>query len=158
MKMQIANFLKNNKSPFIWGGVCFFLLYRTFPHDVIYTWLFYAEYKGNHSQMIAQWLLQIAPPLIPLIVFLVIYKKEIKNKKAIILTPFFLWVVGKFIMAMVVYFVSLKLGNLDIMSEKLPGIIKNIYNTDWLLTSIAYGISIIACSYAFWRECTFERL
>ena len=158
MKTQRADMLKNNKVPFVWGGVCFFLLYNTFPHDVMYTWLLYSGYNGNHFQMIVQWTLQIAPPLIPLIAFYVIYKINSKNKILTILTPFLLWITGKFIIAMVIYLVSLKVGNLDIMSEKLPGIVKRIYNTEWLFKSTAYGVSIIACSYAFWRECAFERL
>lgn len=144
--------LNSFKAPIIWGCLCFLLIYRTFPYDIIYSWLSYYNYKISYFQIISQWALQITPPLIPLIVFTIFHKVGVKNKAIVILTPFLLWVVGKFIVAVIIYFISVKVGSIDIASEKFPAIIKRIYNTEWFFVSITYGITIIACSYAFWRE------
>lgn len=148
--------LKEFNIPIVWGCVCFLLLYTTFPNDLIYAWLFYSEYKSSYSQIIAQWILQIAPPLIPLITFIFFHKAEVKSKAIVTLTPFLLWVIGRFIVAMIIYFVSVKAGNIDITSEKYISIVKKIYDSEWFFRSITYGITIIACSYAFWRERKFE--
>ncbi len=138
--------------PLIWGLLCFALLYRTFPSDVIYSWQTYYQYQGYYSQLLVSLILQLVPSLLPLVCFIVFYKKKIMLKSIVLFTPFLLWLASKLVIAVVIYGIALKTGSIDFISESLSSIIKRLYTLDWLLASLTYGLTIVACSYAYWRE------
>jgi len=138
--------------PLVWGLLCFALLYRTFPADVIYSWQAYYQYQGHYSQLLVSWILQLVPPLLPLLCFIVFYKKKITLKGIVLFTPFLLWLASKLLIAVIIYGIALKVGSIDFISENLSSIIKRLYTLDWFLASLTYGLTIVACSYAFWRE------
>ncbi|MFQ6250582.1 hypothetical protein [Yersinia enterocolitica] len=87
----------------VWGSVCFLLLYRTFPLDIIIWGKLYQQYDISMLQLIASFSAQALPALMPLMCFLLMISRATRNKVIILTVPFTAWLISKFIITGVFY-------------------------------------------------------
>jgi hypothetical protein len=140
------------RAALIWGGVCFLLLYRTLPAEVVILWQVFQQYAPPASLLIVYWGTQMLPALVPLGCFLLLRYRVGSNKSLTLLMPFGIWLVSQFIIAGIFYAVAVKSGNLPPYSESFLSIMRWALTIEWLGNLLVSALTIMACSYAFWRE------
>ncbi|EKN5910193.1 TPA: hypothetical protein RM800_001380 [Yersinia enterocolitica] len=136
----------------VWGSVCFLLLYRTFPLDIIIWGKLYQQYDISMLQLIASFSAQALPALMPLMCFLLMISRATHNKVIILTVPFTAWLISKFIITGVFYFISLKTSNIPPYSEGFLRLVERMLTVDWFTDLLVFMLTIMVCSYAFWRE------
>ena len=142
-----------NKPDIVWGGVCFLLLYRTFPEDVDLWWDVISQWNVPVWQQIVTWSTGILPSLIPICCYIYIKKMQISKKLITVSLPLIFWLLGRFILVAVLWIITFKLGHQPPYSNTWTTIFSqqlvHMYLTSHILVS---ALTIVTCSYAFWRE------
>lgn len=152
--MEDSRLINNTlKSAIIWGAVSFLLLYRTFPSDVTLWWNVLTQWNIPVWQLIVTWATGIIPALIPLMCFILLSSNKKLGGGYIILLPFIAWLFGRFILVIIIWFVTFKISNEPPYSGGFQNtIVPQIGIMYWNSHTLVSALIIITCSYAFWRE------
>lgn len=152
--MEDSRLVNNTLKPaIIWGGVSFLLLYRTFPSDVTLWWNVLTQWNFPVWQLMVTWAASILPALIPLMCFILLNNKQQCSRKYIILMPFIAWLIGRFILVVIIWMITFKISNEPTYSGGFQNtIVHQIGIMYWNSQTLVSALIIITCSYAFWRE------
>ncbi|MBS3046414.1 hypothetical protein [Enterobacter mori] len=141
------------KPTVIWGFVCFLLLYRTFPTDIVSWWDVLTQWNVPVWEQVVMWSARILPALIPMGCFILLNNKQKYGVKYVISIPFFAWLFGRFILVVVLWLITFKMTNEPAYSGGLQNIVLRQIETMYLNShTLVSALIIITCSYAFWRE------
>lgn len=135
----------------VWGIVCFLLLYCTLPADVVMSWRMRQQFGVPWGQLITGASVKLIPDLIPLLCF-VCLAHRIANNKLWLFVPAVGWLIGKFAVVGILYFIALKIANVPHYAEGYFSLLRRVITVDWLIQVSVFVLAIIACSYAWWRE------
>ncbi|EBG0215823.1 hypothetical protein H9V85_004953 [Salmonella enterica subsp. enterica serovar Louisiana] len=146
------------KAPVIWGVVCFLLLYPTFPTELNVWWEALQQWDIPVWQQIVTWSSGILPALIPLGIMLMLQVRRPRcSKNYTIIIPFVAWLIGRSVLVVILWVITFKISNEPPYSGGFQNIIVNqIVMMFWNLHTLVSALIIITCSYAFWRECSFQ--
>ena len=141
------------KPAIIWGLVSLLLLNRTFPSDVTLWWSVLTQWNIPAWQLMVTWATSIIPSLIQLICFTLLNFSKKNDSGYIILMTFIAWLIGRFILVVVIWIITFKIRNEPHYSGGfLNNIINQIVIIYWNSHTLISALIIITCSYAFCRE------
>ncbi len=137
----------------VWGFICFLLLYRTLLSEVILSWQVLQQYDIPVWQLFVSYASNILPALIPLGCFVWLTHKATFSKMSALTLPLAGWLIGRFVVIVLLWIITVKISNPPPYTEGLHNIIIDhliqVYGSVNTLTS---ALVIMVCAYAFWRE------
>jgi len=137
----------------IWGTVCFLLLYCTLPSDFAQWWQVHQQFGVPMLQLLANSMIAVIPALMPLVCYVILSERVSSNKGVILVIPVMAWLIAKLVILGVLYFIAAKTGDMPLYAEGFFSLVGRIVTPHWLINALAYILTIMASSYAFWREC-----
>ncbi|MBP2170248.1 hypothetical protein J2125_003440 [Erwinia toletana] len=140
------------RAPLVWGIVCFLLLYRTLPADMIMSWQISQQYNVPLSSLLLNGLTQLLPALTPLACFVWLVRHLSTGLWLALIAPVVAWFAIQLIIAAVFYFVAVKSGNIPPYAEGFVTALRRMLNLHWASAMVVSVLTIMACSYACWRE------
>jgi|SRR5471030_485567 hypothetical protein len=141
------------RAALVWGFVCFLLLYRTFPVDIVVSWQVLQQYDLPIWQLIATYTTSILPALVPLGCFVLLARNAKGNKFYVISMPFIAWVITRCLLVVILWIITFKISNQPPYSGGLQNIVtRQIVTMYWTSHTLVSALIIMVCSYAFWRE------
>lgn len=141
------------RSALIWGGVCFLLLYRTFPADIITSWQLTQHYDIPASPLLWGGIIQVVLALLPMACFLWLGSGcMVYGELSVLFIPFLAWLSGQFLIAYGIYVWAVKSDRVLPYEQGFLNIAEKMMSFDWLFNVLVSAIIIVTCSYAFYRE------
>ncbi|OTG63552.1 hypothetical protein B9T25_13740 [Acinetobacter sp. ANC 4470] len=133
--------------------VCFLLLYRTFPSDVVILGQVSQQYGIPIWQPVVTFMANILLALVPLGCFLLLVHKTNVSKFYTITIPFIVWFISQFFLMIIVLIITFKMSKEPLYTGELQNIITNqLVNMHWFSNILISALIIMVCGYAFWRE------
>ncbi|MCU5774072.1 hypothetical protein N5923_05745 [Erwiniaceae bacterium BAC15a-03b] len=140
------------RAPLVWGIVCFLLLYRTLPADMIMSWQISQQYSVPLSNLLLTILSQLLPALTPLACFVWLVRHLSTGLWLALIAPVVAWFAIQLIIAAVFYFVAVKSGSIPPYEEGFVTVLRRMLDIQWIAAMLVTVLTIMASSYACWRE------
>lgn len=142
----------------IWGFLCFLLLYRTFPAEVIYSWQALRLWDMPLWHQLVIHATSILPALLPLIGFIVLTRGTKPDKARALVIPLMAWLLGRLLLTVAIWLITFKISSEPPFSGGFHNIVTNqLVMMYWSPNTLVSALIIVVCSYACWRERRFQQ-
>lgn len=142
-----------SKRALTWGGLCFILLYRTFPADVVLWWDVLQQWDIPVWQQMVTYTSDTVPALIPLGCFMLLARKPQCDKVYTVIMPFIAWVAGRFVLMIMLGLITFRISHAPLYLGGFQHLLaKQIVTMYWTSHTLVSALIIMACGHAFWRE------
>jgi hypothetical protein len=136
----------------IWGGLCFILLYRTLPADLVLSVQLMHQYGIPVSQMAIGWLVTALPALMPLLCFIALTRRGQTALWTWLVLPPIAWLLCQFALTIIAGIVITRFGLAPPWSETLSDLLFRLAVRLWSVHVLTVLLTTLACGYACWRE------
>lgn len=143
---------RNISLALIWGGLCFILLYRTLPAELVLSAQVMHQYGIPVSQMAVGWLVTALPALMPLLCFIALVRRRQAALWPWLVLPPVAWLLIQFALAVGAGTVMVRAGLTPPWSETVSDLVFRLAMRLWSVHALTVLLTTLACSYACWRE------